>query len=138
MKQIIVRATGLSLLSGAVFLSGCQQARVDRWVFVPCQPHEFYIAPKGQTLEEVAATCQVDKSLLYKHNAWLITHQPFEDNTVVWLKHNPSIAEEDEDLQVNAIDAGAPSALQEEQLTPLNLPTRIIPHKHHAPLSSAQ
>ena len=130
MKKIINWAKGWSIVSGAILLSGCQQARVDRWVEIPCQPHGFYVAPKGQSLDDVAAVCRVDKQVLHKHNAWLITQQPFKENTVVWLKRNPLLgAEEDDDLRVEAIDVSAKNKFSAEKLTPLGLPIKVVPAK---------
>lgn len=138
MKQRVIQATSWSVVGSAVLLSGCQQVKVDRWVEVPCQPHGFYVAPKGQTLDDVAVTCLVDKKLLHKHNAWLITQQPFADNTVVWLRRNPMLgAAEDDTLQVETIDMRAQSGLSAEKLEPLGLPTRVVPAKRGALPSSA-
>jgi len=123
MKQRVIQATSWSVVGSAVLLSGCQQVKVDRWVEVPCQPHGFYVAPKGQTLDDVAVTCLVDKKLLHKHNAWLITQQPFADNTVVWLRRNPMLgAVEDDELQVETIDMSTKNNFSAEQLAPLGLP----------------
>lgn len=125
-KNILFRATAWSVMSSTVLLSGCQQARVDRWVEVPCQPHGFYVAPKGQSLEDVAKTCQVDKQLLYKHNAWLITQQAFPENTVVWLRRNPLLGAEDEDdLHIDTIDVSVKNSFSAEKLIPLGLPERV-------------
>lgn len=125
MKKTIIRAANWSIVGSTLFLSGCQQARVDRWVEVPCQPHGFYVAPKGQTLDEVARVCRVDQSLLHRHNAWLITQQPFKENTVVWLKRNPLLgAEEDDDLQLGTVNTSIRHSLSAEQLMPLNLSNR--------------
>jgi hypothetical protein len=138
MKISVMRVTVWSVVGCAVLLAGCQQVRVDRWVEVPCQPHGFYIAPKGQTLDDVASTCQVDKRVLHKHNAWLITQQPFADNTVVWLRRNPMLgAAEDDTLQVETIDMSAQSGLSAEKLEPLGLPTRAVPAKRGVLPSSA-
>jgi len=130
MKQKLTLGHGYALIVSVLLLSGCQQVRVDRWVEVPCQPHGFYVAPKGHSLDDVAAVCQIDKKLLHKHNAWLITQQPFAENTVVWLRRNPMLgAAEDDELQVEPIDVGAKNSFAAEKLEPLGLPARVIPAK---------
>jgi hypothetical protein len=127
MKQKIVCVRSWLFVASAILLSGCQEARVERWVEVPCQPHGFYVAPKGQSLDDVAVICHVDKQLLHKHNAWLIARQPFAENTVVWLKRNPTLGAEDEDdLSVATIDMSTKHSLAAEKLVPLNLPARAI------------
>lgn len=111
------------VVASALWLSGCQQVRVDRWVEVPCQPHGFYVAPKGQSLDDVAAICQVDKRLLYKHNVWLITQPSFAENTVVWLRRNPMLgAAEEDELQVETVDMSTKNHFAAEKLEPLGLP----------------
>jgi hypothetical protein len=124
-KKTLISATGWSMMTSTLLLSGCQQARVERWVEVPCQPHGFYVAPKGQSLEDVSKTCQVDKQLLYKHNAWLITQQVFPENTVVWLRRNPLLGAVDEDdLHIDTIDISVKNGFSAEKLMPLGLPER--------------
>lgn len=127
------------LLGLSAMIMGCQhQVRVDRWVEVPCQPHGFFIAFKGQSLADVAKTCQVDEALLIRHNAWLTTRQPFAENTVVWLRADPSAPLVEADLTVQGIDSSKPAGFAAESLTPLGLPSRAVPAKPNAPRSSAR
>lgn len=116
------------LLFETLWLSGCQQAPVERWVDVPCQPHGFYIAFAGQTLVDVAKVCHVDTALLIQHNAWLTTRQPFAQNTLVWLKPDPTKTAQQQDEPLLSVQPMSvthrPSSFREEKLTPLNLPPR--------------
>lgn len=107
-------------------ISGCNQVRVDRWSDLerPCQPHGFYIAPKGDRLTDVASTCKTDERILRKYNGWLTTRQPFVEPTVVWLKQNPMVQAGDEDLAVEELDTSRNSGLVTESLAPLRLPKR--------------
>jgi hypothetical protein len=114
--------TSLVLSTVAVLLSACQSVRVERWVEVPCQPHGFYIAFKGQTLADVAQACRVDEAMLIKYNTWLTTRQPFTEHTLVWLKADPTKAPEEENLQLGSIEATGKKAIQTESLQPLFLP----------------
>lgn len=133
----LVQWGGFLGLSAVVM--GCQhQVRVDRWVEVPCQPHGFFIAFKGQSLADVAKTCQVDEALLIRHNAWLTTRQPFAENTVVWLRADPSATVVEADLTVEAIENSKPASFAAESLTPLGLPSRVVPAKPNVPRSSAR
>lgn len=127
------------ILGVSTLLLGCQhQVRVDRWVEVPCQPHGFYIAFKGQSLADVAKTCQVDEALLIRHNAWLTTRQPFIENTVVWLRPDPTAPVVEADLTVEGIEQAKPTGFAAESLTPLGLPSRVTPTKPNAPRSSVR
>lgn len=138
MRRGIKKVAQISaLLSGAFVLSACQQARVDHWADLPCQPHGFYVAPKGQTLADVAKVCKVDEALLYKYNGWLTTRQPFKENTVVWLRKNPTLGADEEDVQLGNIETAAQPKLSAESLAPLNLPSRSMPAKQGALRSSA-
>ena len=128
-----------SVLGLVATTTGCQhQVRVDRWVEVPCQPHGFFIAFKGQSLADVAKTCQVDEALLIRHNAWLTTRQPFVENTVVWLRADPNAPVVEADLTVEALDNAKPIGFAAETLTPLGLPSRVAPAKLNAPRSSVR
>jgi hypothetical protein len=93
---------------------------VERWTDLekPCQPHAFYVAPKGDSLADVAHTCKADEALLRRHNAWLLTRQPFAESTVVWLKQNPAIRPDEETLMVDAV-VPEHRAMSSEQLSPL-------------------
>ncbi len=95
------------MLSTSMLLAGCggQTVKVERWTDLerPCQPHGFYIAPKGDSLADVAHTCKADEVLLNRYNAWLLTRQPFAEPTVVWLKQNPNVRPEDEKLSIDVI-----------------------------------
>lgn len=95
-----------AVLSTTLLLAGCwQTVKVERWTDLerPCQPHGFYIAPKGDSLADVAKTCKTDDLLLSRYNAWLLTRQPFAEPTVVWLKQNPNVRPEDEILSIDVI-----------------------------------
>lgn len=128
-----------SVLGLVATTTGCQhQVRVDRWVEVPCQPHGFFIAFKGQSLADVAKTCQVDEALLIRHNAWLTTRQPFIENTVVWLRPDPTAPVVEADLTVEGIEQAKPTGFAAESLTPLGLPSRAAPTKPNAPRSSVR
>lgn len=113
---------GMIALSTSI-LSGCvsQEARVDRWTDLerPCQPHGFYIAPSGDSLDDVARVCKADQAILRRYNAWLLTRQPFVQPTVVWLKQNPAIQPEDETLMVDAILPTTQRLMSSERLSPL-------------------
>jgi hypothetical protein len=129
----------IGLLSFSTLLIGCQhQARVDRWVEVPCQPHGFFIAFKGQSLADVAKICQIDEALLTQHNAWLTTRQPFTENTVVWLRTDPNAPIVEADLTVKGIDNATSPGFAAESLTPLVLPNRVVPAKPSVPRSSVR
>ena len=119
-----IKASLLLSTVGLFLLSGCQTVRVERWVEVPCQPHGFYIAFKGQSLADVAQACRVDEVMLMKHNAWLTTRQPFVEHTLVWLKPDPTKAPEEENLQLGSIEATGKGSMQTESLQPLSLPMR--------------
>lgn len=123
-----VRAV-MGVMAGVVLLSGCQQARVERWVEVPCQPHGFFVAPKGYALADVARVCRVDEKLLRRHNSWLLTRQPFEQDTVVWLKPDPTLSPDDVLLEVAEMEpVTASGGMQAESLAPLGLkPARAVP-----------
>ncbi|MCH9742903.1 MAG: hypothetical protein K0U21_06810 [Proteobacteria bacterium] len=138
MRSSIKKVAKVGTLLASVFvLSACQQARVDHWADLPCQPHGFYVAPKGQTLADVAKVCKVDESLLYKYNGWLTTRQPFKENTVVWLRKNPTLGADEEDVQLGNIETANQPKLSAESLAPLNLPSRSTPTKQGAPRLSA-
>lgn len=124
------------LLGVFIAATGCQhQVRVDRWVEVPCQPHGFFIAFKGQSLADVAKMCQVDEALLVRHNAWLTTRQPFAENTLVWLRADPNAPVVEADLTVVGLENAKPASFAAESLAPLGLPNRVVPAKPNVPRS---
>ena len=89
-------------------------------------------------MADVAKSCQVDEALLIRHNAWLTTRQPFAENTVVWLRADPSAPVVEADLTVEAIENSKPAGFAAESLTPLGLPSRVVPAKPNVPRSSAR
>ena len=136
LKQTVKWIAVLALLQTT---AACQQqVRIERWVEVPCQPHGFFIAFKGQTFADVAKTCQVDEALLIRHNTWLMTRQPFVENTVVWLRADPTAPLVEPDLAVEGIDSVKPANFSAESLMPLGLPSRVAPTKQSVPRSSGR